>query len=244
MELANLVLTSILALLTLVLTYRTVVLSSKSVSGETRPVLAVAVTKLFMGPKFLDGKRQDFSVHVKIKNIGNAAAISVSADCEIRLAHTIVDGGATIPQRFPADILPYLPVNDGSEIDFSFGNRACELLREDCRDQDRQNQKRIALNPAQEAIGGPTVIVTVYYRNVHGDALVTRYTSSFDPIRTGSDGMGNREFHGWGMPDSDENIEFSLIRYKELTFTSEAISADRMKAEMEARDGRRNLSGW
>jgi hypothetical protein len=243
----NIILSAVLAVLTLIyvyFTYRLFSVSSKGVESQARPVLAISVSNIRMGHKFLDGNRQDFSVAYTIQNIGNSAAIAISLDCEVRLLHTQVEGASEIPQRFPPDIVNFLPSGERYEHSFSFGNKACSLIREDYKDSERMNLKRIELNPTQEAIGSPVVIVSAYYRNIHGDLFVSRFTSSFSPFRNEPDGRGGFRFAGWGMPDRDEDISFSLIRYKELSFETKSMSQKQVDQEMAQREQRRHLSGW
>ena len=244
MDLITTALTTVLALLTIILTYQTVRLSSKGVSGQVRPAIAISIKSLKMGSKFNDGKRQSFSVLVELKNIGNAAAIFVSADSEIVLKYKTVSGGTTIPQRFPPEILSTLSVNEHFPIDFSFGNLACAALLADCREQDRLNRKRIEENPTQEPHGGPRIRVTVHYRDLHNDELVSRFECRFGPYRSEDDGAGNTHFAGWGTPDEDEDIEFSLLRDNEMKFSVRSISKVQLKKEIEAREARRKFSGW
>ena len=201
------------------------------------PVIGITVKKITIGDVF-GPKRRNMNVEIELSNVGNAPAIEVLIDSEVTLRHSSVNGEKTIPARFEPDISPFLKPDDqitGNGVSPCYGNTFITHFFDDARESLRLNLHRIETDPTQESFKTSRLRVIAYYRNSLGQHFRSHYEIEI--------GFWHRNGEK-GIPEDNETCEVDMFYIPRPVFHAEPTDEVVIKAEIESRNAKRNLSGW
>lgn len=199
------------------------------------PVIGIKVSSLSISEVF-GPKRRNMSVAVELSNVGNAPAIEVLVDAEIELRYSRINQEQVIPARFEPDMVPYIRSGESAtEVSPNFGNKCITHFFDDVRESLRLNLHRIETDPTQESFKTSRLRVVVYYRNSLGQHFKSYYETEIGLWRP----LGEEK-----IPKDDEACEVNQIYMPRPVFHAGVHNEGLAKREIEARNARRDLSGW
>lgn len=201
------------------------------------PVIGIKIKKMGIGKVF--GKsRRNMGVELELTNVGNAPAIEVLIDAEIKYSYSKIEGHDTIPARFEPDIIPFIRpdeiINDEHRHSPSFGNTSITHLFDDFRESQRLNIHRIETNPSDEPFNASSLKIIIYYKNNLGQYFESIYETNLHLGLTPET----------KYPKEDESVELSQIYIPRPKFHAQPISKEKVENEINTRNKRRNLCGW
>lgn len=227
--------------LVLVTTYYALI--SRRILNETakqsrlalNPVIGIEVNSIRIGPVFGHGRR-NMGVALTLTNVGNAPAISIKVDAEIKLKYTSINGEHVIPARFEPDVHPFLRPGDViKEIKSSFGNDFIGAFLRDIKEKYDLNTDRIKKDPTQEAYTGPQLRLFVYYRNSLGQFFKSKLECHVGIFARNGE---------YPIPGDDERAGVSQYYVPRPIFNAGPYDEVLMFEEIEKRNPKRAMCGW
>ncbi|SJZ95860.1 hypothetical protein SAMN02745174_02084 [Cetobacterium ceti] len=236
LEILNFLTATFLLIVTIIYVFYTKKILESSILSSN-PILGIELKNIIIFKKFEGIDRRQMSIDLILKNLGNSPIIDIYADGEITLNYEDIKGEKTIPQRFEAEFIPFIEIQNENKISLNFGTRFVKTLICDLEKNIKLNEIRIATNPSQESYSGPIFTINVFYKNNLNKTFMSSYSGRLDVNTLRNI---NEEFV---FPGENENIELSILSIPRHKFSTKLITEKEMYSEIKRRDSKRILCG-
>lgn len=212
--------------------------TANQASLSLSPVIGIEVKSITIGPIFGSQRRRNMSIEIELSNVGNAPAIELLVDAEIKLRYSTVKGENVIPARFEPDMISFLKQGEqvsGVRVSPCFGNTFITHFFDDVREAERLNLHRIETDPTQESFNTSRLRVIVYYRNSLGQQFRSHYEVEICFWHLN----GTKPF-----PSDNETCEVDMSYIPRPVFHAGPTTVSEAELDIKNRNAKRGLSGW
>jgi len=200
------------------------------------PVIGIKINKISISEVFAE-KRRALNISCEIANAGNAPAIEILLDSEIKLRYSKIEEESTIPMRFEPQMVSFLQPGQTEKIahGLDYGNTFITHFFDDVRESSRLNLHRIETDATKDPFKTSRLYIIAYYRNSVGQYFKSFYEAEIDiHSKLGDD----------PIPRDNQKAEVSLVYIPTPRFHAGPTELTSIENELKIRHNKRELCGW
>ncbi|MBR0456914.1 MAG: hypothetical protein IJJ01_09620 [Firmicutes bacterium] len=233
--------TMVITLLYVVLTYKQVKASRESVDAmktqtllDQQPCIVVNNITSFGTKVFNEYGRRQLGIQMNLCNIGSSPALSVYVFSHFESPN----GRNSIEMYYLPDYLTHIKANDEREASVRYEEKEIKLLVDDLEVSYNKNIERLRDNPSKKHYPGSFLVIDVFYKNQLGQWFCHSYKTEVSWLNIIGIERKSDDINETTIPPNilANDIEFELQLTSELLSESNnrLADSDEVKSRMEA----------